>query len=94
MKNVDSRRRIDTLNTERMLLVVDLADENALVAILRQMLCDIVDRVHNPNIEMIGPVPLGIGWWRMPVILFLVIDQHGQFTRRMNQVTIRCRCQR
>ncbi len=94
MKNIHGRRRIDALNSEGVILVVDLANENTFVAILRQMFCDIVYRVHHPNIEMVGPVALRIGWRRMPVIFFLIIDQDGQLARRMDQIAIWRRRQR
>jgi len=47
---------------------------------------DIVDAVHDANIELAGPVAAGCTRDDMPVIMWLVVDQDRCFTGRVDNV--------
>ena len=94
MENVERRSRVDAFDFERMRFIANVANKDAFVASLRQVPGDVVYRVHDSNIKMIGPVTLRVGRWRVPVILLLIIDKNGHFAWRMNQVAKGCRRQR
>jgi hypothetical protein len=74
--------------------VVKFTDQDAFVTSVRQVLRDVIDRMNDPDVELVRPVTFGIRRWRMPVVLFLIVDKDWQFTRRMNQIAERHRCQR
>ena len=94
MENIDRGSRVDAFDIERMHFIANVAYKDAFVASLRQVAGNVVNRVHDSDIEMIGPVTLRVGRRRVPVILLLIIDKNGHFAWRMNQVAKGCRRQR
>ena len=69
-----------------MLRVLDFADENALLAVLRQVRGDLVEFVHDADIELRRPVAVRAARYRMPVVAGLEIDEDRRLARRMDDI--------
>ncbi len=49
---------------------------------------NLIGRMYNANVELLGPVALRSGRWHVPVILLLVVNEYGRLIRGVNHITI------
>ncbi len=89
VQEVERTGWIDALDTESLLRLVDLADQDAFVPFFREMTRDVIARMHHAHVELIGPVALRIRGWQVPIVLLLVIHEYRRFARRVDHVTMR-----
>ena len=66
--------------------IVNLADQDTLVAILRQVRPGLRCVGHDANVKIRGPVAVGPGRHRMPVVVRNAVNQHRLLSRRIDEV--------
>jgi hypothetical protein len=86
VEDIDSRRRIGAINTERECIVIEFAYGDALVAIFGQVRCNLVRRMYDANVEMISPIATGFAWHNVPVVARLVVDENWLLAGRVDDV--------
>ena len=86
VQNIGGSCRVDPLYAISQRVVDDLADNDAFLPVLRQVLRDVIERVHDTNIELIGPVTVRCTRHDMPIIVRLKINQQRSLTWRVHDV--------
>ena len=84
VQDVDRRGGIDSIDAESVAVVIDLTDKDALLAVLRQVPGDVVELVHDSNVEIRRPVTVRAAGHGVPVVLWLIVDKYGGVTRRVD----------
>ena len=94
VQDVQRRLRVDAFDAESLRVVLHFADQDALVLFRRQVLGDVLDRVHDANVELAGPETGRVRGRRVPVVLLLEVHQHRPFARRADDQRPRVGAQR
>ncbi len=84
VQDVDRCGGIDAVDAESVAVVIDFTDKDALLAALRQVPGDILEFVHDSNVEIRRPVTVRAAGHGVPVVPRLIVDKYGRVTRRVD----------